>query len=85
MDPVEAPLQWWAAGGYAEVARELARTRRPDDPPVTPLSCRRLVHRLIRDRYRATGDATWRPRGHRGYEELRRKLRENRALDHDLV
>lgn len=81
---VEAPLRWWAEGGYAEVARQLQKKHREGDSPVTAEHCRRLVRKLLRRRFRATDDPLWRPIGHRGYEELRRKLREGRALDHEL-
>lgn len=85
MEPVELPLQWWAEGGYPEVARQLERHQKPGDRPVTPERCRRLVRGLLRRRFKATGDPVWKPFGHRGHEELRRRLRENRVLDHDLV
>ncbi len=84
MDPVSEPLQWWAYGHYPEVMRQLARRRRPGDKPVTLLFCRRLVKSQIRARFKATGDPIWDPRGHAGYERLRRAIMENRTLDHDL-
>ncbi|HET8630745.1 MAG TPA: hypothetical protein VFL91_25285 [Thermomicrobiales bacterium] len=85
MDPVPEPLQWWAYGHYAEVRRQLDRRRRPDDRPVTLPYCRRLIKSHIRAQFKATGDSIWDPRGHAGYERLRRAIMENRTADHDLV
>jgi len=85
MDPLTEPLQWWAYGHYAEVLRQLARRRQPNDKPVTPLFCRRLIKAHIRARFRATGDPVWDPRGHDGYERLRQAIMDNRTTDHELA
>lgn len=85
MDPVTEPLQWWASGRYAEVLRQLERRRQPGDKPITPLYCRRLVKAHIRARFKATGDPIWDPRGHAGYERLRRAILADRTVDHDLI
>jgi hypothetical protein len=85
MDPVTAPLQWWAYGHYPEVLRQLTRQRRPGDKPVTLRFCRRLVKSHIRAQFKATGDPLWNPRGHAGYERLRQAILNNQTADHDLV
>lgn len=69
MDPVMHPLDWWADGGYPKV---MAKTG------WSLPQARREVRRTIR-RY------GWKPIGNAGYEELKRRIRENRALDHELV
>jgi hypothetical protein len=69
MDSVRHPLDWWAYGGYAEVVRNTGWNR---------AKARREVRKAIR----ANG---WRPIGHRGYEELRRRIMDGEMLDHDLT
>lgn len=68
MESVRHPLDWWAHGGYAEVVRQTGWT--------LP-QARRGVRKAIRA-YR------WNPIGHRGYQELRRKIMADAALDNEL-
>lgn len=69
MDQTTHPIDWWAYGGYAEVARQtgwsLARARRE-----------------VRKSFRLHG---LRPIGHRGYAELRRTILSGGLLNNDLV
>ena len=69
MDQVRHPLDWWAHGGYKEVVRQTGWS--------LP-QARRQTRKAIR----AYG---WRPIGHRGYEELRRRIMNGEVLDHDLT
>ncbi len=69
MDSVDHPLDWWAYGGYPEVVRQTGWS--------LP-KARREVRKAIR----AHG---WCPIGHRGYEELRRRIMDGELLDHDLT
>ncbi len=80
MDPVERELQWWAAGGYPEVVRQLQRLGHS----CTATQVRHIINAQIKRRYQATGDPLWKPVGHAGRERLRRAIRENRSLDHQL-
>jgi hypothetical protein len=75
MDSVDHPLDWWAVGGYALVMRELGCSK---------AQARHAVHRTIQAYFRRTGDARWRPIGHRGYSQLRRAIMAGRMLDNDL-
>jgi hypothetical protein len=75
MDAVEHPLDWWAAGGYPAVMRELHCSK---------ITARHKVHAKIADYFRRTGDPRWRPVGHRGYTRLRQAIMEDRALDNEL-
>jgi hypothetical protein len=76
MDAVDHPLDWWAAGGYDRVMRELRCTK---------ATARHKVHQKIDEYYRRTGDPIWRPIGNRGHAQLRQAIMENRVLDNDLV
>lgn len=76
MDPVDHPLDWWAWGGYPAVMRELGCPR---------ATARRKVRAKIAEYRRCSGDPIWKPIGHRGYARLRRAIRDNGVLDHDLV
>lgn len=75
MDPVEHPLDWWAAGGYELVMRELRCAKN---------TARHKVRAKIAEYFKRTSDPLWRPVGHRGYAALRGAILENRVLDNEL-
>jgi len=77
-------IPYGAYGHHAEVLRQLERRRKPGDKPVTPRFCRRLAKAHLRARFKRTGDPLWDPRGHEGYERLRRAIMDNRTTDHEL-
>ena len=69
MDSVKHPLDWWAYGGYTEVIRNTGWS--------LP-KARREVRKAIRAN-------DWNPIGHRGYQELRRRIMDGEMLDHELT
>lgn len=75
MDAVDHPLDWWAYGGHAEVARQLG---------CAPAFARRAVRRAMAFYFRRTGDPIWKPIGNQGYARLRRVIMANQALDNEL-
>jgi hypothetical protein len=68
MDKVTPPLDWWAYGGYAALMRQTGWA--------LPRA-RRQVRKAIRD-------YGWNPVGHRGYQELRRRINNGELFDNDL-
>jgi len=69
MDQMQHPLDWWAYGGYQEVMHHTGWTIEKS---------RREVRKAIR-RY------GWNPIGRLGYEKLRLRIMDGRALDNDLI
>ena len=68
MDPVKHPLDWWAYGGYAEVVRQTGWS--------LP-KARREVRKVIKH-------YGFKPIGHRGYTELRRRIMDGEVLYKEL-
>ncbi len=69
MDQVRHPPDWWAYGGYAEVMRQTGWNL---------AKARREVRKVIHG-------YGWNPIGRTGYEELRQRIIDGRAVDNELI
>ncbi|MGI8486684.1 MAG: hypothetical protein ACR2OU_20800 [Thermomicrobiales bacterium] len=69
MDPVQHPLDWWAYGGYLEVIRQTGWNLPK-------------ARREVRKAMRFYG---LHPIGHRGYNDVRRRIMNGEVLDNELT
>jgi hypothetical protein len=81
------PLDWWARGGLAEVCVQYGKLE-PQREWRYPTSKRRAykrVHGALNQMYKQTGDPLWKPYGNQAHERLRKRIREFRVWNYDLV